>query len=81
MKAFKAAMQAIVSHRTITAAVTRLLVKHGRDLCGHLISRHLVGMREVRAGKLGTVQEWGKLMDGWAWVVGGNIVCRVGKLR
>ena len=81
VKAFKAAMQAVVAHGAIAAAVAGLLVEHRRDLGGHLISRDLVRMREVRAGELRTVQERRKRMCRGSWVVGGNIVCGVGKLR
>ena len=38
-------------------------------------------MRKVRAGQLGPVQERRELMGRGSWVVGGNIVCGVGKLR
>jgi len=81
MKAFKATMQTVMSHGAIAAAVAGFLVEDRRHLRGHLISRYLIGMREIRAGELSTVQEWRKRMGGRRWVVGWNIVCGVGKLR
>jgi len=47
---FKAAMQAVVSHRSIAMAVAGLLMQDFGDLCCHLVGSDLIGMREVDSG-------------------------------
>ena len=64
VKDFKAAMQAVVAHRTIAVAVAGLLVQHRRNLCGHLVRSHLVRMREIWPGKLRATEDGRQRMRG-----------------
>src|SRR5579864_1834170 len=65
MRAFKAAMQAVVAH-AVAIAVARLLVEHVRDLRCQLIGVPLVGVLGVRAPQVRLGQD-GRQLRAFRW--------------
>ena len=57
MGSFKAAMQTVVPQCPVAVAVAGLLVQHGRNCRGHLISGHLISMGEIDSGQLVAAEE------------------------
>jgi hypothetical protein len=82
MGSFEAAMQAVVAHRPVAAAVARLLIEDVRNLGRHLVGDNLIGMLEVLAGELIAGHNRGKRLLGSVQIVSGNVrrrICVLGR--